>query len=181
MLDDRILVFRFKRGSKQALSEIYEKYRDDLLRIASSLLSQTQIAEDIVHDVFISFVRNRNNFELKSSLKSYLAVAVVNKARSFYRNKERNTTIDNEQIEQKPSDYKRPEHWILQNEQTALLNNALGKLSIEQREAIALHIHGNMKFRQIAKMQEVSIKTAQSRYKYGIEKLKVLLDGKVTL
>ena len=181
MLDDRILVFRFKRGSKQALSEIYEKYRDDLLRIASSLLSQTQIAEDIVHDVFISFVRNRNNFELKSSLKNYLAVAVVNKARSFYRNKERNTTIDNEQIEQQVSKNKRPEHWILHNEQTALLNNALEKLPIEQREAVALHIHGSMKFRQIARLQDVSTKTAQSRYRYGIDKLRSLLDGKVTL
>jgi DNA-directed RNA polymerase specialized sigma24 family protein len=38
-----------------------------------------------------------------------------------------------------------------------------------------------MKFRQIAQLQEVSTKTAQSRYRYGIDKLRSLLDGKVAL
>lgn len=181
MLEDKILAWRFRKGSKEALEQIYEQHRDCLLRIASSLLNQTSAAEDIVHDVFISFVRNRKNFVLKSSLKSYLAAAIVNRAHSYYRNKNKNTTIDNEQMELKASEYKRPEQWIIHNEQSRILTEALEQLPVEQREAVALHIHGDMKFRQIAKLQDVSTKTAQSRYRYGIEKLRSLLNGKVTL
>ncbi len=179
-MEDRILVWKLKGGSKAALSRIYEKYRDCLLRIACGLVQQSA-AEDIVHDVFISFVRNRESFELKSSLKNYLATGVVNRARSYYRKKDRNTTIDNEQTEQISSDYKGPEQWIIHNEQTKLLNEALEKLSTEQREAVVLHTKGQLKFRQIARLQDVTIKTAQSRYRYGIDKLRTLLDGKVTL
>ncbi len=177
MLEDKILVWRFKRGSKDALAAIYEKYRDDLLRIASSLLSRPA-AEDIVHDVFISFVRNRENFVLKSSLKAYLAAAIVNSARNSYRLKKTSQLDESPEIESK---LQRPEHWIIHNEQTQIVNDALKQLPIEQREVVALHIHGNMKFRQIAKVQDVSTKTAQSRYRYGIDKLRSLLNGKVTL
>jgi len=32
-----------------------------------------------------------------------------------------------------------------------------------------------MKFKEIAKLQNISIKTAQSRYRYGVEKLRAIL------
>ncbi len=181
MLEDRILVWRFKNGSKEALAGIYEKYRDDLLRIAASLLNYNTAAEDIVHDVFISFVRNRSSFVLKSSLKAYLAAGVVNRSRSFYRQKEKNSTIENEQLEFFISNHTRPEQWIITNEQTQILNDALQMLPQEQREAVVLHSQGNLRFRQIANLQAVSTKTAQSRYRYGIDKLRTLLNGKVSL
>ena len=41
MLEDRWLVWKFKRGGKDAFCRIYEKYRDDLLRLAVSLLRAT--------------------------------------------------------------------------------------------------------------------------------------------
>ena len=37
-----------------------------------------------------------------------------------------------------------------------------------------------MKFREIANSREVSINTIQSRYRYGLETLRSLLDGQVT-
>lgn len=54
----------------------------------------------------------------------------------------------------------------------------LEKLPLEQREIIALHLQGGMKFREIAAMLDTSIYTAQSRYRYGIEKLRQLLTKK---
>jgi RNA polymerase sigma-70 factor (ECF subfamily) len=178
LLEDKILVWRFKRGSTEALACIYEKYRDDLLRITNSLLSQTAAAEDIVHDVFVSFVRNRDKFELKGSLKAYLVTAAVNKVRNFYRA----GGIGNIEEGYEPeSKLHLPEQWIIENEQAFIINEAMAKLSYEQREVIASHIHGKLRFREIARLQGVSIKTAQSRYRYGIDKLRALLDGKVTL
>jgi hypothetical protein len=35
MIEDRILVWRVNRGDLAALCRIYEKYRDDLLRVAA--------------------------------------------------------------------------------------------------------------------------------------------------
>ena len=73
MLEDKLLVWKFKRGDKDSFCRIYEKYRDDLLRLALSLLNETGAAEDIVHDVFVSFIHNADNFRLTGSLKGYLS------------------------------------------------------------------------------------------------------------
>ena len=53
-------------------------------------------------------------------------------------------------------------------------------LPYEQREAVILHIQGGMKFREIAKLQGVSDKTAQSRFRYGFTKLRSILNSEVT-
>jgi len=178
LLEDRVLALKFKAGSEAALGRIYEKYRDDLLGVAAAMLNNKAAAEDIVHDVFISFVRNRRKFVLKGSLKAYLMTAAVNKVRNFYRQKK---TVRLDESSEIASGFKGSEQWIIETEDAKIVNDALGKIAAEQREAVVLHTHGQLKFRQIAAMQGVSVKTAQSRYRYGIEKLQSLLNGKVAL
>ncbi len=39
MLEDKLLVWKLRRGNRDALRVIYEKYRDDLLRIAAGALT----------------------------------------------------------------------------------------------------------------------------------------------
>jgi DNA-directed RNA polymerase specialized sigma24 family protein len=43
-----------------------------------------------------------------------------------------------------------------------------------------LHVQGRMKFSTIAALQETSVKTVISRYRYGISKLRTLLNGEVS-
>ena len=57
------------------------------------------------------------------------------------------------------------------------MNNALAELPYEQREVVILHVQGGMKFRAIAKSRNVSINTIQSRYRYGLDKLRSLLNS----
>lgn len=64
MLEDRYLLWRLRQGSRDALCRIYEKYRDDLLRLAVSLAHETTTAEDVVQDVFASFVAGADRFRL---------------------------------------------------------------------------------------------------------------------
>jgi RNA polymerase sigma-70 factor (ECF subfamily) len=52
----------------------------------------------------------------------------------------------------------------------------LMRLPYDQREVFVLHVQGEMKFREIAELQNVSIKTVLSRYHYGIEKLQALIQ-----
>ena len=55
MVEDKILIWRFKRGSREALQRIYEKYVVYLVTLATALSNDVSTAEDIVHDVFVSF------------------------------------------------------------------------------------------------------------------------------
>ena len=180
MLEDKLLVWKFKHGSRDALCQIYEKYRDDLLRIAAGLLNETGTAEDIVHDVFVVFVRSAKQFCLTGSLRGYLAKCVVNRARNANLSKQRRQTVSLNNAESVAIETKRPDHWIICSEEFTRLSNAMATLPYEQREAVILHIQAGMKFREIARLQGVSDKTAQSRFRYGLTKLRSILFSEVT-
>ena len=180
MLEDKLLVWKFKHGSRDALCQIYEKYRDDLLRIAASLLNETHVAEDIVHDVFVVFVRSAKRFRLTGSLRGYLARCVVNRARNANLSKQRRQTVILNNTDTVALDPKRPDQWIICSEEFTQLTNAMATLPYEQREAVILHIQAGMKFREIARLQGVSDKTAQSRFRYGLNKLRSILFSEVT-
>lgn len=179
MLEDKLLVFRLKRGNPDALCSIYEKYRKDLLRLAAALLNTTGEAEDIVHDVFIDFVRSADTFKLTGSLKGYLVTCVANKARNLNRANQKKRTQSLSSLMEFESGLREPSQWIIATEQFGVLNNALAKLPYEQREVIVLRLQADMKFTQIAAFQQASIKTVQSRYRYGLDKLRSLLNGEV--
>jgi len=72
-----------------------------------------------------------------------------------------------------------PEQWTVCNEQFMQLKAAMDRLPYEQKETILLRIQGQMKFREIARMQEVSVGTALSRYRYGLNKLRSIFNGEV--
>jgi RNA polymerase sigma-70 factor (ECF subfamily) len=94
MVEDRYLVWRFKSGSKDALRAIYEKYADDLISLAGNLLDDKTGAEDVVQDVFVSFVQSIGKFRLTGSLKGYLATCVANRSRDYQRRTKPGSTGD---------------------------------------------------------------------------------------
>lgn len=180
MLEDKLLIWKLRGGNRDALRMIYEKYRDYLLRIAAGLLKEKSKAEDVVHDVFAAFVTASTNFTLTGSLRGYLATCVANKARNINRTTSRQRTVSLNETKPAVSNMTRPDEWIIYNEQFQQLCNAMVQLPYEQREAVVLHIQGSMKFKEIAKLQETSVKTALSRYRYGLDKLRSILNSEVT-
>ena len=179
MLQDKLLVWKFKGGSRDAFRLIYEKYADDLLSLAANLLNDKVGAEDVVQDVFVSFVESIEKFRLTGSLKGYLATCVANRARDYIRksNRQRAATVNQEQ--RTTSDARSQLQLAIRSEELQEVSHALTELPYEQREAVVLRLHGNLRFRQIAKLQKLSVKTAQSRYRYGLDKLRSILNGEV--
>ncbi len=179
MLEDKLLIWKLKSGDGAALARVYEKYKNDLLRIASGLSSRTNVAEDIVHDVFVSLAQSPERLKLSGNLKAYLATCVANRVRNSNRAGQRRETVALNEAEPAAPDSHGPDRWIIQNEQLQRLNSAMAQLPYTQREAVILHVQGGMKFKAIAKSQNVSINTIQSRYRYGLDKLRSLLNSEV--
>jgi RNA polymerase sigma-70 factor (ECF subfamily) len=174
MLEDELLKRRFKRGSPEALSRIYEKYFDSLLTLAMGLLRHAEDAQDVVHDVFVSFARSANEFHLQGSLSGYLATSVVNRVRDRRRMDRRHGHgPDVEPALSSPE--AGPAQRVIYHEQTQRLNEALAALPYDQREVIVLRLKAGMRFREIAKLQGAALTTVQSRYHYGLDRLRSLL------
>lgn len=178
MLEDELLKFRFKRGDISVLALIYDKYGDYLLTIAMALLNDHGFAEDVLHDVFVSLAKSVTRFRIQGSLKAYLAKSVVNRCRDFMR-KQKTAPAALNNAEQITASNPAPDSGLLFEELSARISNALMEIPNEQREIVVLKINAGLKFRQIAALQNISVNTAQARYRYGIDKLRSLLNGEL--
>ena len=176
MSEDRRLLKCLRRGDKDALRRIYEKYMNILLTVAVSLLSDVDAAEDCLHDVFVGFAGAVGDSPIRSNLKSYLISCVANRARDRLRKKARkhNRKLEESDFTTAPGD---PSSRLIDCEEACRVYEALAKLPYQQREVFVLHVQGEMKFKEIAGLLGVSINTTQSRYRYGIKKLRTLLEN----
>jgi RNA polymerase sigma-70 factor (ECF subfamily) len=178
MIEDEWLKFTFKRGSRDALQRIYEKYRDYLLTLAMALINDAGLAEDIVQDVFVTFAQSSGTFKLRGSLKSYLATCALNRCRDQMRARKRQPLRLDEDTPM-PSDFDPPDKRMISDEQSRQLADVMAQLPYEQREVIALHLNAAMKLRHIAGLQNVSVSTIKGRYRYGLQKLRSALNGRL--
>ena len=179
MIEDKLLIWKLKCGSRKALEQTYKKYKNFLLKLALALLHNQTDAEDVVHEVFLILARSPEILRLDGNLKSFLATCVANRARNINKSRPSNTINDLEETELISGNIKRPEQWLVFDERLKLLITSMAQLPYEQREVIMMHIEGDMKFRTIASYQNVSINTIQSRYRYGMEKLRSILNSEV--
>jgi RNA polymerase sigma-70 factor (ECF subfamily) len=175
-MEDKLLVWRCKRGSRDALARIYEKYKRDLLTLAITLSNDRSAAEDVVHDVFVGFVEAIEKFRLTGSLKGYLLTCVANRARNANKARHRHS-VGPDPLEPVSSATDEPPSSIVCNEEMQQLSGAMAQLPYDQREAIMLHFHAAMAFRTIAMQQGISVNTVKSRYRYGLDKLRSILDS----
>ena len=179
MLEDGLLIWRIKGGSREALRRVYEKYRTDLLRLAAMLLHDAGAAEDTVHDVFVAFVQAAPRLRVRGSLKGYLLTCVANNARNRNRAGQRRQTVGLGEAAAVVSGTRTPEQWVTYGEELRQWSAVLARLPYEQREVVVLRLRAGMTFRQIALLQEVSVNTAKGRYRYALEKLRSLVNGEL--
>jgi RNA polymerase sigma-70 factor (ECF subfamily) len=177
-IEDELLKWRFKRGSREALARIYEKYVHLLLSVAMGLLNDAHEAQDVVQDVFVSFARNAAGLGIRGSLRAFLATCVINRARDRVRS-ELSRKRHADAYMPASSDMSEPDQSLVYNERCERLNRALAELPYEQREVVVLKVKQEMTLKQIARLQGVSIGTVHGRYRYAMEKLKIFFNGEI--
>ena len=180
MLEEKRLIWQLKHGSAEAFERIYVKHKNDLLKLAAVLLTDVHAAEDIVHDVFVHLAQTRRSMRIAGNLRSLLATAVVNRARNARRDGKRQRDRAEAKADGAHANASGPEQWAVLSEQLHQLSEAMAQLPYEQREAVALHEGAEMTFPQIARLQRVSVNTVQGRCRYGLQKLRSLLNSEDT-
>jgi len=179
MLEEKRLIWKLRHGSGEAFERIYVKHKNDLLKLAVVLVADVHAAEDIVHDVFVHLAQTRRRMRLTGNLRSLLATAVVNRARNARRDGQRRHNRAEAKADGAHTNVSGPEQWAILSERLQRLSEGMAQLPYEQREAVALHEGANMTFPQIARLQRVSVNTVQGRCRYGLQKLRSLLNSEV--
>jgi RNA polymerase sigma-70 factor (ECF subfamily) len=179
MIEDRLLVWKLRSGREDGLVRTYRKYKNYLLKIAYALLGDSEQVEDAVQDVFVALAESSHRLRLDGNLKGYLVRCLINRVQNMQKSRSARPALPLSEIEEPCSRGDRPDQWVMLDDEHRRAHRALSQLPESQRVVIALHVHGGLRFRQIARLQKTSINTVQSRYRYGLEKLRFLLNGEV--
>ncbi len=150
-----------------AVAILWDRYARDLLAFLQAVLCSRHDAEDVLQTVFVRIVRKRRYLANARSLNGYVFQIARNEAASFARQRRRSCS-DDQWLEPVETDA-RPD------ELAEELQAALARLPQEQREIVVLKTYRDKTFQEISEMLGVSLNTAASRYRYGIEKLRSIL------
>jgi RNA polymerase sigma-70 factor (ECF subfamily) len=145
---------------REQIKRLYEQHGRGLIAYACTFLPGFASAEDVLHQVFARLLRG--GIEIAGSPVPYLYRAVRNAALNDLRNRARDVVLDDGWLESPPD---MPDAGLV-------LESALRDLPVEQREVITLRVWGEMTFDEVATTLGIAPKTAESRYRYGLSKLK---------
>jgi len=126
------------RGSQVALAELYDAHAEPIYAFARRLVGDDFIAEDLVHEVFVTLPRAARSFRGDSTLRTFLLSIAVNLARHHVRSATRRRAAMERFGEEPQQSPTAPDREAERRELAAALQRALDQLPIDQRIAFVL-------------------------------------------
>jgi RNA polymerase sigma-70 factor, ECF subfamily len=153
---------RIRNGDKEAFETIFRAYYQSLCIFSLRYLKRTDLAEEIVQDIFVTIWDKRSNLQFETSLKSYLYRAVHNNSLKFLQHQKVVDKHAQYLIAQKEQYYYEPLNNLQIAEVTKLLENAFKSMPQKTREIFTLSRDEGLKYAEIAEKMEISVKTVEA-------------------
>ncbi|UII28382.1 RNA polymerase sigma-70 factor [Fulvivirga maritima] len=158
---DLILFNKIKKGNKEALEYLFVKYYSSLCNFVNHLIADPESAEEIVSDVFFLIWNDRKKLNVHTNTKSYLFTIARNKA--LLHIKKRPFLAENIDSALNTEDFNNPETHLLFNELNTYYQRAYEALPHQCQLIFKMHKIDGLKYVQIAKILEISIKTVENQ------------------
>src|SRR5262245_16101825 len=184
---DEQLLQRLARGDREALEELFRRYRGLAFRVAHRLLSNEADALDAVQDGFIKALTHLHGFQGRSSFKTWLLRVVSNAALDLGRQRGRRESVNldapqvREGVDGRLLTADESSRGLERGDLRRQLDHALAGLSEVQRQTFVLYAEGELSYREIAEAMTTSIGTVMSRLFYARQKLRTYLSERDTL
>jgi RNA polymerase sigma-70 factor (ECF subfamily) len=94
VLRDDDLLEQLRAGDDTAFTSLVDTYHPRLVRLARSIVSSGEIAEEVAQDTWLAVVRGIDRFEGRSSFRTWLFHICVNRARSTAGKESRTSPVD---------------------------------------------------------------------------------------
>jgi len=177
---DATLLQRCAAGDRDALDDLFRRYRTVAYRVAYRLLGREADALDAVQDAFVKALKHLDRFRGHSSFKTWLLRIASNAALDVGRQRKREARVpqaprDDPPDRYGPADLPAPEAELTRTDLRDAIDAALARLPDTQRQTFVLHIDGGLTYKEVADTLGISIGTVMSRLFYARQKLKTLL------
>ncbi|HKI37982.1 MAG TPA: sigma-70 family RNA polymerase sigma factor [Gemmataceae bacterium] len=178
---DEQLLACFAAGRREALEELFRRYRAPAYRVAHRLLGHEADALDAVQEGFVKALTHLDSFRGQSSFKTWLLRVVSNAALDLGRQRGRRETVSlpgaglGDGDAGGPAVPDNPTRGLERADLRRLLDEALATLPEAQRRTFVLHADAGLSYREVADVLGISIGTVMSRLYYARQKLRAFL------
>jgi RNA polymerase sigma-70 factor, ECF subfamily len=176
--NDQLLAERLRSGDREALGLLYDRYASVAMAVAVRVVSDRELAEDLVHDAYVAVWQKIDRFDpSRGSLRSWLLTIVRNRAIDRLRGARPSIEVG-EADEQSLLRTSPNPTWeaAVERRSAAELHDALEQLPDEQREAVELAYFAGRTYREIAVLTGVPQGTANGRLRLALAKLRDTLS-----
>ncbi len=160
------LVRQLQNGNIEVFDDIYYQTKNIVYYSIFIILKDNQLSEDIMQDTYLKALNKIHTYKRKAHFKSWLTTIAKNLAINEFNRRKKEMLIDiseNEYIFGSCSS-------TAENE--VLINQIFTVLSETEKEIVMLHIIGDMKHREIAKLLNKPLGTITWTYNKAIKKLR---------
>lgn len=163
----------FRLGDERAYRKLVEAYRMPLINLVTSLISNYDEAEEIVQDVFISFYVNRETFEGRSKIYTWLYRVSFNRAVDLIRKREREKKYRIREFREAECQESSAEISV----NKIILAEALSKLEDNFRIPLLMAEYENYSYNEISEKLGIAVNTVRTRIFRARKKLLSIMKG----
>jgi RNA polymerase sigma-70 factor (family 1) len=173
-LSDQQLMLIVQGGDYSPASEIYDRYSSRIYNFAYRFLRNAEAAEDAMQDVFMKMLKRANQYNGESKLSTWLFSITANHCVDFLRRVENKISKETEDVlfDLPASSDHSPDKRLEQQDAEKQVDELLGILTTDQREAILLSRYHGMSYAEIAKVVGCSEGAVKTRIFRGMEAMK---------
>lgn len=178
---ERDLIKDCQAGDSQAMGQIVRLYQNQVYNIAYGMLGNSEDAQDIAQDVFLSVWEKIGQFQFKSRFSTWLYRIVTNMCINEQNRRQRRQTSPTEMDDSQawtPVDSRTPEKEVLFAEQQEMLQAALGQLKPDYRKILILREMEGLSYDELAEILNCSVGRVKSRLHEARLSLRKILKQK---
>ncbi|GER88305.1 hypothetical protein KDW_24670 [Dictyobacter vulcani] len=177
VLEQELLVTRAIQGDHAAFGEIVDQYSTLMLRTASMIVGDRDIAEDVVQDALIQAWHHLSDLRKAGALRPWLMRIVVNQCISFKRRVARTTAFMRQALSEQETDMmaQAADDFKGRMERDWDLARAIENLPVKQRVVIVLHYYNGMTLPEMSQTLQTSENTLKKRIQAALSNLRRIL------
>jgi RNA polymerase sigma factor (sigma-70 family) len=174
-LSDEALIAVLARGDDGALAELYDRFGAVAYGLALRIVRDTALAEDVVQEAFLTIWRSAARFVAeRGKARTWILTLVHRRAVDLVRREQFRRAEPLQDESERGGRTAEDEAWL--RLERARVQEALKRLSDQQREAIELAYYGGYSQSELAERLGQPIGTIKSRMFSGLARLRELLD-----
>lgn len=173
---DPELIRRARDGNQGAMSTLVARHHAAAYRVALSLVSDPDLAQDVTQDAFLRAFRALAGFRGDAAFRTWLLTITANTARGTLRRAMRRRETGLEAAPPLESGEASPEDQAAVSEEASRAREALAQLPEKQRLSVQLRIDEGLSFREIGDVIGSSEGAARVNYFHGIRRLRELMQ-----